>query len=96
MVEGLAAYFELLKLYEMNSSNNSERCSHEGEQLMVCTFAGCKAEDLGACFKCVFTGPHQHELYAIHSLAIRNKITQVMNVIHRKNELEQLVAAHYA
>lgn len=70
-------------------------CRHEGEELMVCIYPGCQAEDLAACPKCMLTG-HQHGLFAIHSLAIRNKLSSFMSAIRKREALQQQVASHYA
>jgi|JI6StandDraft_1071083.scaffolds.fasta_scaffold08546_7 hypothetical protein len=62
---------------------------------MVCIYPGCQAEDLGACRKCMLTG-HQHGLYAIHSLAIRSRLSHFMNAIRKRDELKRTVTEHYA
>ena len=78
----------------MASNNNDQQCRHVNEKLIVCIYPGCQAEDLAACRKCMLIG-HQHGLYAIHSLAIRDKISEFMSVIRRKEALEQQVAEHF-
>lgn len=70
----------------MNTAENEPTCLHENEEIMVCIYPGCQADDLAACRKCMLTS-HQHGLYKMHSQAIRSRIGSFMNVVRKRAQI---------